>query len=304
MGLVTQVIASSDYVSMIDSLFGAADLATHSSNVAYLSLLAALHAEAYVISEQKKLDRDQARDVSVLGLAGMLHDIGKTRLVPKTAAFHDIHADDTAPRPDRYLDHVTVGHQLLTDSRAPARVAHAVLNHHQRYDGQGWPDLTTISAGRVKGPLGGHKIHIYARIVAAANVLENLLHDANGSRRPPVAALSAFASSKYDGWFDPVIRRALLLRIPPFAIGTDVRLSDARRAVVVAPTPDDPCRPVVRVLTDAAGERLESVLNIDLHSTPELSITHAMGEDVGAFVYEAPAPVPWPDASAAPALAA
>lgn len=304
MGLVTQVIASSEYVSMIDSLFGAADLATHSSNVAYLSLLAALHAEAYVISEQKKLDREQARDTSVLGLAGMLHDIGKTRLLPKPAAFHDIHADDSHPRPEHYLEHVTIGHQLLADSRAPARVAHTVLNHHQRFDGQGWPDLTTMSAGRVKGPLGGRRIHIYARIVAAANVLENLLRHADGARRPPVAALWEFASPKYDGWFDPVIRRALLLRIPPFAIGTDVCLSDGRRAVVVAPTPDDPCRPVVRVLTDAAGERLESGDNIDLHVTPSLTITHMMGEEVGAFMYDAPAPVPWPDDTIEAAIAA
>ncbi len=295
MGLVAQVIASGEYVSMIDSLFGAADLATHSSNVAYLSLLAALHAEAYVINEQKKLDRELARDTSVLGLAGMLHDIGKTRLPPATAGFHDIHSDDSHPRPERYLEHARIGHQMLSDSRAPARVSHVVLNHHQRFDAQGWPDLTAISAGRVKGPLGGRRIHIYARIVAAANVLDNLLRDANGARRPPVAALHGFASTRFDGWFDPVIRRALLLRIPPFAIGTDVRLSDGRRAVVVAPTPEDPCRPLVRPLTRATGGRAAAAETVDLHATPGLSITHTMGEDVGAYLYEAPSPAAWSD---------
>ncbi len=208
-GLVSQVMASREYVSMIDSLFGASDLATHSSNVAYLSLLAALHVEEYVIAEQKKLDPEHARDVAVLGLAGMLHDIGKTRLPPKAAGFHDIYCDDAHPRPERYEEHVHLGHQMLADSRAPARVAHVVLNHHQRFDGHGWPDLTVMSAGRVSGPLKGPRIHIYARIVAAANVLENLLRDANGARRPPVAALHAFNSTRFDGWFDPVIRRAL-----------------------------------------------------------------------------------------------
>lgn len=294
-GLVAQVTASGEYVSMIDSLFGAGDLATHSANVAYLSLLAGLHVEEYVISEQKKLDREQAGDIAVLGLAGMLHDIGKTRLPPKSAGFHDVYFDETHPRPERYQEHVRLGHQMLADSRAPARVAHVVLNHHQRYDGQGWPDLTQISAGRVKGPLGGRRIHIHARIVAAANVLENLLRDADGARRPPVAALHAFASSKYDGWFDPVIRRALLLRIPPFAIGTDVRLSDGRRAVVVAPTPEDPCRPIVRPLTNTTGGRANAEDTIDLHTTPGVTITHMMGQEVAGYLYEAPPAAAWVD---------
>ena len=306
MGLVTQVISSGAYVSMIDTLFGAGDLVTHSSNVAYLSLLAALHVEAYVVSEQKKLDREQARDTSVLGLAGMLHDIGKTGLVPRSAAFHDIYADAAHPRPEKYLEHVNIGHQMLADSRAPARVAHVVLNHHQRFDGKGWPDLTTMSAGRVKGPLSGRRIHIHARIVAAANVLDNLLRDADGGRRPPVAALCAFASPAYDGWFDPIIRRALLLRVPPFAIGSDVTLSDGRRAVVVAPTPDDPCRPVVRVLTDLAGERVTEATNIDLHATPAaaIRITHVMGQDVSRYLYDPPPAVPWPDDTADASIAA
>jgi response regulator RpfG family c-di-GMP phosphodiesterase len=306
MGLVTQAIASGAYASMIDSLFGAGDLATHSSNVAYLSLLAALHAEAYVVSEQKKLDREQARDMSVLGLAGMLHDIGKSRIPPDAARFHDIHADHDHPRPEHYMDHVRVGHQMLSDSRAPARVAHVVLNHHQRFDGGGWPDLTAISAGRINGPLCGRRIHIYARIVAAANVLENLLRDANGARRPPVAALHAFASNEYDGWFDPIIRRTLLLRVPPFAIGADVRLSDKRRAVVVAPNPDDPCRPVVRPLSDEARSKgtLDAVKAIDLHETPGLTITHYMGEDVAGHLYEVPPPPPWPDSAEEHAAAA
>lgn len=294
MGLVTQAIASGPYAAMIDSLFGSGDLATHSSNVAYLSLLAALHTEAYVVSEQKKLDRQQARDMSVLGLAGMLHDIGKSRLPPAVARFHDIHADQDHPRPERYMDHVHVGHHMLSDSRAPARVAHVVLNHHQRYDGGGWPDLTVVSAGRINGSLAGRRIHIFARIVAAANVLENLLRDADGARRPAVAALHAFASPEFDGWFDPIIRRTLLLRVPPFAIGAEVRLSDNRRAVVVAPNPEDPCRPVVRPLDAAArGVSPEAVQAIDLHVTPELSITHCMGEDVAGYLYEVPPAPPW-----------
>lgn len=300
LALVTEAISSAQYASMTDALFGCPGQDAHGANVAYLSLLIGLHIESYVISEQPRLNREDAREMSVLGLCGLLHDLGKVRLPPRTGAFHDLAAVEnggTMPRPERYLEHTALGHRLLEESRVPARVAHAVLNHHQRFDGKGWPDLAPHTAGRIQGPLAGRKIHIFARIVAAANVLDNLMRDAAGAKRPPVAALWEFASRKYDGWFDPVVRRAALLRIPPFAIGTSVRLNDGRSGVVVAPTPDDPCRPLVRL----APKRDEEPETVDLHSTPGVQITHALGEDVAKYHYEAPA---IPMAEAEPAEAA
>lgn len=296
LGLVTQSIASATYASMTDTLFAADGLATHASNVAYLSLLAGLHAETYVVAEQPRLDRAQARDMAVLGLSGLLHDIGKSRLAPRFRQWHErsFPQDPAKPYPSEYVEHIFLGRVILESANAPARVTHTIVNHHQRFDGSGWPDMTTISAGRILGPLKGKAIHIYARIVAAANTLDNLLRDAESSltRRPPVAALHDFASSRYDGWFDPVIRRAVLLRIPPFAVGTDVKLSDGRRAVVVAPAcnpgHEEPCRPIIRILTAADGKRPAEPETLDLRDHPALFITHALGEEVAQHLYLAP----------------
>jgi hypothetical protein len=301
--MVTEAISSVKYASMTDSLFNAPGLASHGTNVAYLSLLCGLHIQGYVVAEQPRLDPDDGRELSVLGIAGMLHDIGKAGLSTKTAAFHDVHARENGGelhRPERYPEHISIGRAMLANSRAPARVAHTILNHHQRVDGQGWPDMTAHTAGRVKGPLAGKRIHIFTRIVAAANVLDNLLHDAHGAKRPPVAALHEFASERFDGWFDPIVRRTMLMRIPPFAIGTSVVLSDGRRAVVVAPTLTDPCRPVVRIIQDHAPKSGSSNAaaddtkppTVDLHATPGLSITHALGIDVARYLFPAPPPLP------------
>lgn len=293
MDLVTQAISAGAYVGLTGSLMACDGLATHGANVAYLSLLCGLHSENYIISEQKRLEREQARDMAVLGMAGLLHDIGKVRLDPKERASHEVNREVEAPDAG-YAGHLLNGRELLEHARAPARVSYAVLNHHQRHDGRGWPDMGPLTAGRITGPLRGKQIHVFARIVAAANVLDNLLSAATRAGEPPVSALRAFASSRFDGWFDPMIRRSMLLRVPPFGVGTEVRLSDGRRAVVAAPTPRDPCRPQVRALTAENGKRLNAAETIDLTERRDVQITHHMGREVGDCVYEPP-PLPSAD---------
>lgn len=288
MGLVIEAISSARYASLTDSLFASSGQSGHGANVAYLSLLTGLHIETYVVAEQKRLDRRLARDMSVLGLAGLLHDVGKTIEGEGAADEHEVHLEQSAPPSEPYLRHVIAGKKALERSGAPARVTHTVLNHHQRFDGSGWPDIGQVSAGVKPGALSGKKIHVFARIVAAANVLDNLLRRATGARRPAVAALHEFASSKFDGWFDPVVRRAMLLRMPPFAIGTEVKLSDSRRAVVIEPCPADPCRPVVRALPGEGAKPGSAPESIALSTRREVFITHALGEEVAPYLFEAP----------------
>lgn len=294
LSLVVESVAAAPYASMTDALFGAPGLAAHGTNVAYLSLLCGLQINRYVAAEQSRLPPKEAREVSVLGIAGLLHDIGKCRGVPRVAGFHDIDARESGggqDRPAGYAEHVTLGRMMLEDSRAPARVAYTVLHHHQRFDGTGWP-VPAASADRARPRFAGRAIHIFARIVSAANVLDGLLRDAAGGQRPPVAALHAFASARFDGWFDPVVRRAMLLRVPAYAIGTHVTLSDGRRAVVVGLNEEDPCRPVVRLHPHGggrgAGRREATAEVVDLSDAPGVRITHALGVDVAGYEYEAP----------------
>lgn len=284
LGMVCRLIGDAKYASMTDAIFTARDLASHSTNVAYLSVIAGLELETYLVKEQPRLPANHARDASVLGLAGMLHDLGKCRLTPRAAEHHESQHAEGFEAPEGYLDHTVIGYRMLSESRASPRATQAVLNHHQRFDGRGWPDMSVVTNNRRRGTQFGHQIHVFTRIVAAANVLDNLLRTADGQRRPPVAALHEFASAKFEGWFDPMVRRALLRRIPPFAVGSDVRLSDGRRAVVTAPSTGEPCRPMVRVRCEGS----ESAENIDLAVRPEVSITACQGVNVTGWVYSIP----------------
>src|SRR5262249_37883776 len=157
---------------------------------------------------------------------------------------HEVHVKAPEDKGEGYDRHTLDGYKMLRLSRGAASVTQAALNHHQRFDGSGWPDMAVATQNRRSGTQSGRQIHIFTRIVAAANVLDNLMRSATGDRLPPAAALHAFASSRFDGWFDPVVRRAALRRIPPFAVGSQVKLSDGRKAVVIAPSMENPCRPM------------------------------------------------------------
>lgn len=282
LNLVCMLIANGKYAGLTDSLFGCDDLVGHATNVAYLSILVGLELQTYIVRERPRLAAAHARDMGVLGLAGMLHDVGKSRLERGVAARHEVHGAPAGAGGDGYDRHTLDGYQMLRHSRGAASVTQAVLNHHQRFDGSGWPDMAVVTRNRRTGTQSSRQIHVFTRIVSAANVLDNLLRSAAGDRVPPVSALHAFASARFDGWFDPIVRRATLRRIPPFAIGTQVGLSDGRKAVVVAPSLDHPCRPTVRPLQSAGAEP------VDLSQSPQVSITHYLGQDVHKWLYSVP----------------
>jgi hypothetical protein len=137
-------------------------------------------------------------------------------------------------------------------------------------------------------PLYGRNLHIFSRIIAAANALDGLLNRKGSDGLPmhSCEALYRIASREYDGWFDPLVRRTLLQVIPPFSIGERVTLTDGRPAAVVAPNRECPCLPVVRPLVDNPDFRTEK-----LEPTGTLRIGKVRGLDVTGYYYDLP-PMP------------
>jgi HD-GYP domain-containing protein (c-di-GMP phosphodiesterase class II) len=301
MELVCEIISNRRLAGLTEQLFSdKSGLFTHCANVAFLAALAGLELETYIVSERRTLTVEHARDLPTLGLGGLLHDIGKTALPASLRECHEAHAR-LAPPPDsrspesppsdalaEYRRHALIGYIMLRGSRAPASATQAVLNHHQRFDGTGWPDMAEATHNRRQGAQAGRQIHVFSRIVNAANVLDNLLRDAQGARRPPVAALHDFASPRFDGWFDPVVRRVMLHRIPPFQVGSLVTLSDGRDAAVVAPCIRQPCRPMVRLLSESARGRDGHYPTLNLEDRPELRIVRWAGTPVEPWLFTLP----------------
>ncbi len=283
--LVCEAITAKSYASLTHRLqIKGEEMFTHCAGVAYLCIVLGLELEPYLIAQRPKLHPGAAADLTELGLAGLLHDIGKTMAPEEVRAWHSTGPE--GDEPEGYEKHTIVGFKMLQHCRAGAAVRNTVLMHHQRWDGEGWPTPHTL---RLEGSpsFKGERIHVFSRVLAAANTVDSLLSAERdgGGRVLPVEALHEFASHRFDGWFDPVVRSAVLRIIPPFGVGTKVTLSDGRAAVVVAPNRELPCRPAVRPL-----ENNPDAETMDLAMHPELSIAKSGGRDVSSLYYEPDAP--------------
>jgi len=250
--LVREIVAQRAFANLTDQLYDADNqLISHSSNVAYLATVVGLELESYLIRERSRLPAARARELINLGLGAMLHDIGKVELGPEASSRHEALESDRPRGDDAYRRHPAVGQRMLGAAVAAATVRHVVLAHHRRFDGTGWPDIVKLTAGGVRTQPAGRRLHIFTRIVSAANVLDNLLQAADGTRRPPVAALHDFAG-----------------------------------AVVIAPNLAQPCRPSIRLLERPDGRSGGEPETVILTDHPKLHIVTCAGADVRKWVFQ------------------
>lgn len=119
-----------------------------------------------------------AREQESLALAGRLHDIGKIGVPQHILNKRGLLDPDEI---EQVRSHVTGGYRILNSIPFDGPVAEAVLQHHERFDGSGYPD-----------GLSGESILLEARILAVADVYEALNSD-----RPYRVGLGADDAARY-----------------------------------------------------------------------------------------------------------
>lgn len=249
-------------------------LLRHSSTVCILSLLMGLKMGGYLVKQRRRLTADKATDVVNLGVGAMLHDIGTLSLDPDVMERWNETGDDEDPE---YRMHVIKGYEMVRGKVDPT-AAVTVLHHHQRYDGTGYPQRRGYD-GKLGG-LEGDKIHVFPRIVSAANIFDRLHHPVDGSGGvPTVRALNMLRHEPYRNWLDPMTFKALLAVVPPYPPGSLVKLSNGELAVVTDFTASNPCRPSVRVIADLATFDGEGV-DYDLKLRHDIEVVESEGEAV------------------------
>ncbi len=198
-----------------------------------------------------------------LGIGAILHDIGKV-FVP------DRILNKTSPlTPMEYLEiqkHTIFGYESLSNNELIPKVsAHVAWQHHENYDGSGYP----------RG-LKGNMIHEFARIVSLADVFDSLSTDRIYRKRFLPHETIEFIRDKGKNRYDPEFSRIFLQRVAPFPVGSTVLLNTGEKAVVVKIYEDLPARPQVKVIFNKDGESIPEPVDIDLKADLTKYIVEAL----------------------------
>jgi HD-GYP domain-containing protein (c-di-GMP phosphodiesterase class II) len=127
---------------------------------------------------------------------GLLHDIGKIGIPV-----------DILDKPDRLTDdeyrivqgHSRIGARILEPISAYNPVIPMVLQHHERFDGKGYPD-----------GLSGKTISLGARILAVADVFDSLISDRPYRKAMEYEKVMKIINEGAGNQFDPEVVRAFM----------------------------------------------------------------------------------------------
>jgi len=174
------------------------------------------------------------RDLKDVGIAGLMHDVGKA-LIP----------NEVLNKPGKLTDeefevmkgHPRKGWEVLNVAEGANAIALDVcLHHHERVDGKGYPER-----------LSGDNLTLFARMGAVCDV-----YDALTSNRcykagwEPAETIRKMAEWR-EGHFDEKVFQAFVKTIGIYPSGSLVRLKSGRLAIVLEQSSKSLLTPVVKV---------------------------------------------------------
>lgn len=193
-------------------------------------------------------------DLKELGIGAILHDVGKTKIPMKILC----KPDRLTPEEFAIMQkHSEYGFEILKNQPGISlRTAHIAFQHHERYNGSGYPRQ-----------IHSDEQHEFARIVSIADVYDALTSNRvyRNSYLPHEAFEMILGGGDYH--FDHKIIQKFVQSIAVYPLGITVRLNTGQIGVVSKIDPSYPQRPTVRVITDQNGKNLKIPYEIDLMTT-------------------------------------
>jgi HD-GYP domain-containing protein (c-di-GMP phosphodiesterase class II) len=229
------------------------ELAKSSVNTGIISAL---------ISQELKLQNHKIHNI----VAGaLLHDVGMLRLskgiTEKKGGLSEAELEQIKSHP------LHTSKIVSKELFGPNEVNLIALQHHERWDGKGYPNN-----------LLGPAIDIGARIVSVADAFEAMV--SKKSYRNSMGGYQAIKNLLADNArrFDPAVISAFTKIMGIYPIGSIVRLNNSAVARVVSVHTGAPMRPVVQMLMDERGNVISSSnsTTIDLLAEKTLFIKEAI----------------------------
>lgn len=192
-----------------------------------------------------------------LAMGALFHDLGKT-VMPTIEG-------SIASDPGRL--HPMYGQQLLVKNKLGTIVARIAAEHHEQYDGQGYP------LG-----LAGKEIHPLSRIVTIANHFDNNMNMAAKTGQPRGKIIDSMLANG-NTLFDMYLLRAFFHTTPLYPVGTLVKLSTNQMAYVIKNKARFAATPTVQIAERGPrGYNMITGQMIDLAMKPQITIVDVIAD--------------------------
>lgn len=169
-----------------------------------------------------------------LALAGVLHDIGNTKIdadildKPDKLSLHEN---------EEMKKHTVSGYNMLKNIPSINEgVKLAALQHHEKEDGSGYPLGLTAD-----------KIHFYAKVVAIADIYHAMTSNRSYKNAASPYVVLEELSAEAFGKLDPALVQIFISKATEFHNGMTVRLNDQRTGEIVFTDRAYPTRPWVKI---------------------------------------------------------
>ncbi len=205
------------------------------------------------------------RRIMKLITGALLHDIGMMCIPDSITNKEEQLSDDEMKQMKTHLLH---GYRITVNQLAySAEIGNIVLQHHERWDGRGYPD------GRE-----GKQIDMGARIVSVADAFEAMV-----SRKPWRDSMLGYHAMKNllndnSRRFDPDVLKAFIQGVGIYPIGSMVLLNNGAVCRVIESNYETPLRPRLRILVHSAESRSPGAVEpfLDLMENKSLFITRVL----------------------------
>lgn len=197
---------------------------TYAHSVAVSTLMIAL-------GKQMNMERDALKSI---GMAGLLHDIGKIMIPSEILNKPGKLAADEF---EIIKTHSQRGWEILkTCHDVDDIMLDVCLHHHERMDGSGYPEK-----------LPGEAISLYARMAAVCDVYDAMTSDSCYKKAiSPAEAIRKMAELQ-SSHFDQAVFHAFVKTVGIYPTGTLVKLKSGRLAIVTEQTSKSLTTPIVKV---------------------------------------------------------
>ena len=245
--MINDLLFSADILGNLTEIQGYDDYTFHHSvNTTIIALVLGM-ASGY--SEHKLLE---------FGMGVLMHDIGKIK-VPESIL------NKKTPLMDEEFEeikrHSAIGFDILRKNNDFSLLsAHVAFQHHERWDGSGYP----------RG-LKGSEIHEYGKLGAIADVYEALTSKRVYRKAVEPNEAYEYIVSQSNKHFDPQVLEVFKRHIAVYPSGSGILLSNGQRGNVVKQNPAFPNRPLVRVFYQNE-ESLTAPIDYNLADYPSLMI--------------------------------